>query len=415
MKSISTIIRSPAAVFASGSYVSILLNLLQGVLFMRILGPERYGIWLSLLLLFRYGQHTHFGTVQSIQRQLPLLRGQGDEAAVKDYAAAGHGMLVIASMGWGVLGSLLIMFFYREVWLGGAALVLVTGMEMWWQQGVAELKTQHRFGILASMISSRAALNFALLPLVLWWGLDGAYARWILLLVVILIWTWKVNPVRAGFVFDRAVFAKIFRDGGPILVVGVVFTFQVSLDQTLIFLGLGEAALGRYGVAALLMTIMLVIPSAVGQTAYPRMLEQFGRDADAAALFPGVRRRTILVTATSAVIAVIGFVAMPAVVGWIMPAYLPGVTAARWLLPGGVFLAASVPSSDFLQTVQKQYLHLRLSIVAFAGQLAAGLIVLQRGGDIDAIAAVTTASFALYALLLVSAATRHARRSRLLR
>jgi len=412
MKSIGDIVRSPAAVFASGSYLAIVLNLVQGVLFMRILGPEQYGVWLSLLLLFRYGQHAHLGTVQSVQRQLPLLRGRGDEAAVKRYAASGHGMLLVACLGWAALGAVLISLFYRDVRLGAAILVLVTGMEMWWHQVVAELKTQHRFGVVASMISSRSVLNLILLPLVLWIGLEGAYLRWVLLMVVMLTLAWRRNPIATGFHFDRAEFGKIFRDGGPILMVGVVFSFQVSLDQTLIFLGLGEEALGRYGVAALLMTIMMVIPSAVGQTAYPRMLEQYGRDGNVAALYPAVRKRTLLVSVGSAIIAVFGVLAMPAVVGRIMPAYLSGVHAAQWLLPGGVFLAASVPSSDFLQTVQQQYLHLRVSLISFAIQLVAGLLVLRAGGGIEEIAMATTASLGVYALLLITVATRHARGSR---
>lgn len=409
MRSFTDIIRSPAAVFASGSYLAIVLNLLQGVLFMRILGPEQYGIWLSLLLLFRYGQHAHLGTIHSAQRQLPLLRGQGLEREATDYAANAHGMLAVATVGWGLVGAGLIAIFYPQVKLGAAVLVLVTGMEMWWQQGLAELKARHRFGIVASLISGRAALNFALLPLVVWAALDGAYLRWILLMSVILAWTWARNPVRGGLRFQWSEFGRIVRDGGPILAVGVVFSFQVSLDQTLIFLGLGEEALGRYGVAALLMTIMLVIPSAVGQTAYPRMLEQYGRDGDAGALHPGVRRRTLIVTVGSALIAALGIFAMPYVVGWIMPAYAPGVRAAQWLLPGGVFLAASVPSSDFLQTVRQQNLHLRLSLIAFSIQLAAGLAVLRLGGDIEQIAASTTASLGVYALLIVTVATRHAR------
>lgn len=412
MSSFQTILRSPAAIFASGSYLAILLNLLQGVLFMRILGPEKYGVWLSLLLLLRYGQHAHFGTTQSVQRQLPLLRGQGRDADAVNFAANGHGLMSLVTVGWAAVGAALVALFYPDVRLGGAVLVLLTAMEMWSQLGVAELKTQHRFGIVTALVTGRAALNLALLPLVVWWGLQGNYLRWILVFAVMVVWTWWRNPRRTGFRYDLPVFSEIVRDGAPILAVGVVFTFQVSMDQTLIFLGLGEEALGRYGVAALLMTIMLVIPSAVGQTAYPRMLEQFGRDGDAAALHPGVRRRTILVTTASAVIALLGILAMPSVVNWIIPAYAPGVRAAQWLLPGGVFLAASVPSSDFLQTVKQQHRHLRLSLVAFTAHLAAGLLALRLGGGIEAIAASTTGAFGLYALLLILSAHRHAHRVR---
>ena len=71
---------------------------------------------------------------------------------------------------------------------------------------------------------------------------------------------------------------------------------------------------------------------------------------------------------------------------------LPGVTAAQWLMPGGVFLAASVPSSDFLMAVEQRMLHLRIYLIAVTLQLVAGLVVLRTGGDIEEIAATTTAS-----------------------
>jgi O-antigen/teichoic acid export membrane protein len=112
------------------------------------------------------------------------------------------------------------------------------------------------------------------------------------------------------------------------------------------------------------------------------------------------------------VAAAIGALLMPPVVGWVMPAYLPGVTAAQWLLPGGVFLAASVPSSDFFMAVEQRFLHLKISLVSVLVQLVAGLVVLRSGGGIEGIAATTTAAFAVYALLLIAGATRHARGSR---
>ena len=87
--------------------------------------------------------------------------------------------------------------------------VLVTGMEMWWQEAIAELKSQHRFGIVATSIGGRAALNLALLPMVWWWGLDGAYLRWILLMTLVLAWTWARNPVRGRPRFDREIFGQI--------------------------------------------------------------------------------------------------------------------------------------------------------------------------------------------------------------
>ena len=401
---------APATAFAAGNGTSLLLNLVQGILFMKILGPERYGTWLGLLLLFQYGQHTHLGAINATLRQLPLLRGEGRPERAAQIAGAARALTALTSLGWAAIGAVLVAVFYGNVVLGAATLVLVTGAEVWLNLGQAELKTEHRFRTVALLLPGRMVFNLALLPVVAVWGLEGAYLRWIVVIACALVVTWKVDPVRARLRFDRADMRALIADGGPILLVGVLFALQTGLDRTLIFLMLEPGALDRYGVAGILMTMMMVLPGAVGQTSYPRMLEYFGKTGDAAGLWPAVVKRIVGVAGLSAAAALVGGLLAPWFVDLVLPRFGPGVAAAQLLLPGGVALAASVPASYYLQTIRRQRLHAAVSGAAVGVQILLGIVAVRHWGHVEAVAASTSVALGLYAVALITTAAVTARR-----
>jgi hypothetical protein len=54
--------------FAATSYAATALNFVQGIALARILGPQRFGVWLALQLLLTYGCNYHLGVVDSVHR-----------------------------------------------------------------------------------------------------------------------------------------------------------------------------------------------------------------------------------------------------------------------------------------------------------------------------------------------------------
>ncbi|HKK69678.1 MAG TPA: lipopolysaccharide biosynthesis protein [Candidatus Krumholzibacteria bacterium] len=397
---------TPAAAMAAANASTVALNLVQGFLFARILGPEDYGVWLGLLLLFQYGQYSYLGATTSVLRQIPLQRGRRDEARARRLTAAAHGLVLTTNVGWVLLGAALAFTVYGDVWFGALALVGLTVLEIWLQQGQAELKGSQRFHAAAGVIATRGVVNLILLPLVVWLGLEGAYLRWFVLATLLLVLTWRFDPVPLRWRFDRADFAALIRDGGPILMVGVVFAFQVHCDRTLLLLMADDVAMGHYGIAAILMTVMMAVPAAVGQTSYPGMVEEFGRTGRTDGLWRATLRRTARVGGVAVFAAGCAWVLLPPFVRWVLPDFAPGTDAARFVLPGTVFLASSVPVSYFVQTIGRQGLHVAVNLVALTGQAGLGVIALQRGTGIEGLAVAMSIGFAVYLALLTATASR---------
>ncbi len=404
------ILRDPATRFGAALYFSLALHLVQGIWLMRLLDPVDYGRWIELMLIVIYGQHFHLGIHQSVLRQLPLLRGQKEGVRAIEITGTAHASLLALSVVWLGVGMTAVPFLYSEMPRFAFVAVGVTVMEAWSALAEAELKTEERFGRVGLLTVLRSSLNLSLLVLVARYGLEGAVLRWVILGVTMTLLWWTFNPLRARFRFCWKDFRFLLHDGGPILLIGVLFAMQVSMDKTLIKAFLDPEAMGRYGAAAVLMTLMMIIPTSIGQTAYPRMLEAFGRGATPAELFSHVGHRCLWVGGLSVVVASVGGMLMPTVLQWLLPKYLVGVHAAQWLLPGTVFLSTSVPVTYYLQTIRRQRLHAAVSGGGVLTQILLGSIVLRQGGDIEELAMTTSASLLIYLLALLLAARVVSRR-----
>ncbi|HKI82855.1 MAG TPA: hypothetical protein VKA63_00850 [Candidatus Krumholzibacteria bacterium] len=393
--------RLPAAVsYGAAFYGSLFVNLAQSILLFRILGPARTGVWLVLFLLFDYGQHFHFGVNPSLNRQLPLRMGQGREEEVLHYAQRCAGLLALLCCAWVVLASGVSLAFYREHPFGAAAFIVAVILELWLQYHLGLLKTHSRFGRVGLVLLFRSLLNLGLLPMVMAYGLPGAFVRLIIMQLFALLLAFLWSPLHPRPVLKGSR-AEILRDGFPLLAVALVFSFQFTINKALIAAGFGKAVVGsEYGLAAVGLTIMMVVPGALGTTSYPSMLKVFGAYGKASLLRARVLRHTLFVAVLTALAAALGWILLPPVVHALLPAYLPGVPAARWILPGVIFFSASVPSTYFLQTIRHQDRHLVVSLCALALQIGLVETVIHRGGTVVEVCKLTSLSYAIYGVVL---------------
>jgi O-antigen/teichoic acid export membrane protein len=399
----------PAVSYGAAFYGSLVIGFVQSILLFRILGPAQIGVWLVLYLLMDYGQHFHLGVNNAVNRQLPLLMGAGRGQEAVDYVGRSAGLLVVLSGAWALIAIGAGVLFYRSQPWGAMALSVAVVLEVWLAFALTLLKTHARFGTVGLLLLLRAVLNLALLPLVSAAGLPGAFLRIVIVWAVILAIALAVRPVPVRLLPPIRP-GRILAEGFPLLVVGMLFGLQVTVNKVLISAGFGSETVGReYGLAAVVLTLLMVVPSAVGVTSYPAMLRDFGASGRPSILRARVRRQTIMVGAAAFLAAGIGALLLPTVVAWMLPRYAPGLPAALWILPGLVLLSASVPSSYFLQTIRHQRQHVAISLFGLAVQILLALGALGLGGGVVQICQATSLGYAVYATSLYLAFRRAAR------
>ncbi len=134
----------PASVtFSAASYVSMGVNLIQGLLLSRILGPEVLGLWLSLMLVVNYGQRYHLGTVNFINRRIPLLLGRNEAGRVEEHTVNSVSLLTWLSLLWLLLSLVVTSVIFPAQRSGAIVVCLVTVNEVWYQYYLTLSKTDN--------------------------------------------------------------------------------------------------------------------------------------------------------------------------------------------------------------------------------------------------------------------------------
>lgn len=400
----------PSAVsFSAASYLAMAISLVQGLVLSRILGPERLGTWISLMLIVTYGQHFHLGIVNAVNRTVPLLLGKGSPAEADAYVDTAASALVRLTRIWIVISVAASLAIFRAQPIGAVVVCLVAVAEVWFQMYVTLLKTHGRFGVVGVLNVSRAVLTFGLLPVVGHWAMSGLYLRAAAVAVGSVIAAAALSPRRLNISRPKGFERQILVDGFPLLLVGMVFSVQISLDRLLIASLLGAVRLGEYSLATMLLSVMIVIPGVVGITSYPDMLRQLGANGHGSILRPRVCRQTLFILIVSCAAAFVAYFLIGPLVRLALPAYVAGIQSAQWLLPGIAMLAASMPASYFLQAVRRQRAHLVVSIAAVVTHAIVVIGVVRENGGLVAVSIATSVAYAVYAVALFGAFLRYSR------
>ena len=326
-----------ASALAGGNLVSSGLRMLGGILQARVVAPPVLGLFNSIGLVQGYSRFLHLGILNGLNRELPYFFGKGDRSRVNELAAAAqawtvalgtaeavvlsgvglwfllHGNFVLAA-GWTTYAITMFLFFYGSLYLQ------------------ATYRTAHDFARLSLVNVVQNAVAVVLVILVAVWGFYGLCLRAIITGVVCTAILYYWRPIRVASKWNLAQWRHLLRIGLPIFVVGEVYTYWLTLDQTLVVCYLGREGMGLYAMIAVAATTMELLPLAVGQVVYPRMAEQFGRTHNARGLL-AMSVKPMLVTAMGmAPLVLVGWWLAEPLTRLLVPKYVAAVPAMKWAL-----------------------------------------------------------------------------------
>lgn len=270
--------------YLTGSVLAQLAASARGVLLAKVLVPAEYGLYIGAVTFQGLAPIACLGTVETLLKETPFLRGRGDSEGVRRLEG-------------GILGSII---------AAGALLVIieilaecVTG-----GMGVAGERWCSRMAVIASAASLLSAFHthrcVAREDFKLAGVLEALRAFAGLVGIVLLGWLWKgvgavaglmvVEAIVAGFAlwrshaahgvvrptFHRGELVRAVRIGFPITVVWWLYMLNASTGRVVAGLFMGAAAVGLFGFAASIAMLFNMIPNVVGRVTYPRINRAIG-------------------------------------------------------------------------------------------------------------------------------------------
>jgi O-antigen/teichoic acid export membrane protein len=386
--------------------------LVSGFWIARLLGPHDYGIWNAVSLVLAYGAYAEFGVLSAMARDLPLYLGRGD----LQKAAAVDGAARYATIYGAIIASIVVLAFSFSpahssmMALGLRAMAVVLILQQIYTYHRVVLRSNNQFVQLSQQQVILAVLSAGLsIGLVVVLDLTGRFTAAILTLAVILIYALYRNPWQPVPKFKLSTAWSLMRVGVPILVSGFIITMLTSIDRLMVITFLDETQLGYLGLALLLVSVVSLIPAMASQVLYPRINYHFGntgRNIEALrsyVLIPPVILSCLLPL-------VIGplYLILPIVVETFLPAYTPGVTAAR-IVAVGIFFYGILGLTDyFLVTTGKLKQYALFGCVALVFNIILDYSFIRMGYGIEGIAlGGTLLTYFFYSCIVIGYALSH--------
>jgi O-antigen/teichoic acid export membrane protein len=368
----------------------------------RWLGPATYGIWNGFTLALTYAPVLTLGTINAMNRGVPLLIGRGDQRT----AQRAMQVTLTVSLVTGVLTGLVTIVLGLTRWnslIGRAAAFL--GFLLMAQQVYIYLQTWLKCSIRFSAMSCQQAIYALVYPLVVLpttalWGLSGFVLGQALVVTGVSVWI--IFAMRAPFSvgFDRVVFHDLVKVGLPIMAAGTLYGLLTTIDRWVILTYLGIESLGYYSLAIMASSMLGLLPIVVAQQMYPRMAHRYGETGSARALRPMVIRQMLLSSGVTIPILGIVYVGLPWIVKFFLTAYAPGIGSARILLLGLACLPLSGGIGNFLNTVGKQNYYLLVQAIGVVFNFILEVIFVKAGMGLRGVALGAALAMALYTLSL---------------
>jgi O-antigen/teichoic acid export membrane protein len=370
----------------------------------KLLSPELFGLWNLLKVIPAYAAHAHLGAKDSARYLIPFNHARQADAKNADI----QGTLCIGSLVLTlliVLGVLPFMFLPEisvAARVGIPAAIMVTLLTWRFQYRLTLLKAAQAFYLITKVNYIKSFTAFVTsITLIVMFGIYGLYSSAILTLLISILILEKGHRYGKNGTFSLTLYRHLVKIGFPILLFYLSSILLITSGRILISWKLGNEQLGYYSLSSLILGGLLQIPGAAREIIEPRLMEQTGRQARIAyntfLIKPLINTAFYMTFLISGVIVV-----FPLFCELLLPRYTAGIMPVRVIAFGAYFMAMMYVFRGVIVAQRRQTGAAMIMSVTVVFNVIAGIAVLEAGGGIIGMAAVTALSgFVLFAALLV--------------
>jgi O-antigen/teichoic acid export membrane protein len=366
----------------------------------KLLGPDNFGIWVTMLLIVQYAPIACLGTGESLVRMFPYYSARRDFGKTREIENGVFGSVVIASVLF-LLLSLLFLFIinvpdFNVVLPLARVMVLAASVSLFSAFFSLRLVAHQNFKMVGFSEILRSIVTFFILVSFTYaWSLEGSAFGYlsseIIVCTVLAIFSYFACG-EIGIKFSPHLLLWLVRVGLPITMVWWVYILQTTAGSLISINLLGKTSTGYLGLGISISSILVLIPDAVNRVLYPRINEEVGKGSD----FKTMERIVIMPSLiTSFILALsIGIIVliMPISYYILFERYLPGLLCGQILIFGAFFNCLVRSGANFLIAKDKQYIVLKFVLIGLGANISCNIILIQTGFGIEGISLGTALS-----------------------
>ncbi|MCL5267422.1 MAG: oligosaccharide flippase family protein [Bacteroidetes bacterium] len=377
----------------SSNLLRLISKFLSSVVSAKILGPTSYGFYNLMDLIVKYGPLLNLGVASGISRDIPISLGRGDLAQAETLNDAGFtGLLATGLLSFVVICSTSFLF-YSGLALWGitfAAASIVTNAVFEYQ--IMYLYSYSNFKRASFLISVNSVTNLvATISLVYFWGIHGQFVAILLVPVVVIMVAYLKGYHSFKFNFSLRIYKGIVKIGFPLILVGIGYTFLITIDRVIIAKYLGVEQLGFYSLAIMAFVFSQQVPIAISQVIYPKMNFKFGVDTNPRGLEYTAVLPSLILSLVMPLAMVVSMLFLPPIVKMFLGEYTNGIVSSEIILIPVSFYGVNILNTIF--KIKELIVSLLSAIIL---KVAISIILIRLHFGIDGVAVASAVSLIAY-------------------
>ena len=390
--------------FGLATLLSAGLSFVVGVLTRNMLGPEQYGYWLTVSMIFSFVPIFQLGTVNAMNREVPFYLARKDDIRAQEIKNLTLSfiftlplfLVFIFLVISGLLFFIDISYEYQIGFLLASFIsffiFLSTYVEMYY-------KSEQNFRVASKLVSIKSVSQSLITLLFIYFiGYEGLYIGMLLALIIEVI-IGRKSFQEFKFQFDINKYKKLIKTGFPILLVGLIWSILIASDRLIITIFMTPKDLGNYGVGMLIFNSMMLLPQVIGQVFYPKIVELISKEKhdEIKRLYWKVNK---ILAITIGFIVMAGYFLFPIFISYFMPDYKEGVKAGQILILGIYPLTLVGFAANYFNATNNQKKYITILIVIIIMNFILSTLFLLIKYDISSVAIGTSISYLIYFLLM---------------
>ncbi|SFC52481.1 Membrane protein involved in the export of O-antigen and teichoic acid [Bacillus sp. OV322] len=381
-----------------------LLSFLIGVLTRNILGPEQYGYWVSVTLIFTFTPLFHLGTLNAMNRQVPFFLARNDLKKVQEIRESVFSFLFTVPI------YIIVLLLFTSIFMSfsdipneyKSGLFLVTVIVFFsYLSNYVEMyfKSQQDFKKTSKLVSIRSITQSVLtLSFVVWFGYLGMYLGMLLALIIQVFIARKVIPFKRKK-GNSSNFKELIKVGFPILLVGIVWGITIASDRFIITIFMTPQDLGNYSVGMFVFSTVMLFPQVLDQIFYPEIVSLVSKNKviEVKKLYFKVNKILALIMLG---IVICGYFLLPYFIKWYMPEYNEGIKTAQILLFGVYPLTLVGIAANYFNSTDNQKVYVSIQLFCILLNVILSIVFLHYVYSISSVALATSISFFIYCILM---------------
>lgn len=374
----------------------------------RILEPDNYGIWITLLLIISYSGLATFGSLEALLKQFPYYIGRGDMIKAREVENGVLGSIILSATLLLIAGLSFNFFFKIEtlqsslsmirIMIIAASVGLLSAFFHW------RFAAHQNFKMYSMLDTIHSIFNFIVLVIFTWlWGLKGTVFGYCLIQIILCILSFFLSNSICGKVgvnFNHKLIWEMVKIGLPITIIWWTYILQTTAGTVISISMLGKTEAGYYGLGGSIISILILIPMAIGQVLYPKVSEGLGKNLEKKdmALLVITPARVLSLILPIAIIVLI--LISPIIYHIVFPKYVRGLLSAQILLLGAFFICLVRTGANYLIANGEQNQLIKFVLISLITVIAANITFVKLGLNIEGIALGSAFSGALFTTLI---------------